>query len=71
MKNKSALYECFELSDCKILSREYDFKDSKDRYVMNVVFECEEDIAYQQNIDVDRLEIEDELPKKENRDKVN
>ena len=71
LKNKSALYECFELSDCKILSREYDFKDSKDRYVMNVVFECEEDIAYQQNIDVDRLEIEDELPKKENRDKVN
>lgn len=71
LKNKSALYECFELSDCKILSREYDFKDSKDRYVMNVVFECEEDIAYQQNVDVDRLETEDELPKKENRDKVN
>ena len=71
LKNKSALYECFELSDCKILSREYDFKDSEDRYVMNVVFECEEDIAYQQNADVDRLETEDELPKKENRDKVN
>lgn len=53
----SALYESFELSDCIIKEREYIFYETDTAYLLDVKFTCEEDIAYQQDINIDNAEI--------------
>lgn len=57
-----ALFESFELSDCIIKDREYKFYETDTEYLLDVEFICEEDIAYQQDINIDNAEILDLKP---------
>ncbi len=57
-----ALFESFELSDCIIKDREYKFYETDTEYLLDVEFICEEDIAYQQDINIDNAEMLDLKP---------
>ncbi len=56
--DKAALYESFYLDECIIKNREYKFFETDTHYCLNIKFTCHEDIAYQQDIDVDGANLE-------------
>ncbi len=57
-----ALFESFELSNCVVKEREYNFYQTETEYLLDISFVCEEDIAYQQDINIDNAEILDFEP---------
>ncbi len=57
LKNYCSLYEGFELSECKIKDRKYNFFETDTHYCLTVNFTCEEDIAYQQEINIDNADL--------------
>lgn len=54
----SSLYEAFELSDCLVTDRAYDFSESDSQFILTTSFTCEEDIAYQQDINIENADTE-------------
>ncbi len=50
----SLLYEAFELEDCTVLDRKYELSQTDGCYVLKTNFSCEEDIAYQQDINIEK-----------------
>lgn len=63
-ETKAMLYRCFSLRDAKVLDIKYSFSETEDSFVYNVVFECEENIAYKQEIDAKDLEVKEETDDK-------
>lgn len=53
LKKQSAMFEAFDLSKCKITDRKFNFSHTDSDYILNVTYDCEEDIAYQEDIKVD------------------
>ena len=57
--NKQAfIYEAFELSECLVTDKQTQFSQTDNQYILKVTFICEEDIAYQQDINVDNADTE-------------
>ncbi|MBQ8538929.1 MAG: sporulation protein YqfD [Ruminococcus sp.] len=55
---KASLYEAFDLSDCLVVDRKAQFSQTDTQYFLKMSYTCEEDIAYQQDINVDNADIE-------------
>ncbi|MBE6824149.1 MAG: hypothetical protein E7513_02260 [Ruminococcaceae bacterium] len=64
LENNAMLFEGFVLSDAVVKNRDYVFSQKKDEYILTATFICEEDIAYQADIDADDITISDDLPNK-------
>lgn len=62
---KAFVYEAFGLSECVIRDKHYEFSENDNEFILSAVYECEEDIAYQQEIDTNDVRIKDEIPKTE------
>ena len=52
------LYECFNLSDAQVKSRNYEFFESDGKYTLECTFLCVEDIAYKSEIDAKNITID-------------
>lgn len=52
-----ALYEGFVLNECDIKNREYNYYETQDCYYLKATFDCEEDIAYKQEINIDNVDL--------------
>ena len=59
---KAYLYEAFILSECVLDNKQYEFFENDTQFILSAVYECEEDIAYQQEIDINDVTIKDEIP---------
>ncbi|MBQ8859814.1 MAG: sporulation protein YqfD [Ruminococcus sp.] len=57
LEKQCSLYEAFELSKCKIKDRKFDFFETDTHYCLTVLYSCEEDIAYQQEINIDNADL--------------
>lgn len=53
LKQQSALYECFSLSECRVTGRRYSLTRKDDCYTLHAVYTCEEDIALEEPIGVE------------------
>lgn len=62
LHKESVLFESFELDECVVTDREYRYYEDDNFYILDVTYTCEEDIAYQQDIDIDNATIERVLP---------
>lgn len=60
--NQAQLYEAFALCDCEVVAHEYEYTENDTHYILNAVYTCKEDIAYQQDIDADNVTINSEIP---------
>ena len=58
LMSRASLYEAFELSECVVTDRVCEFSQTDTHYVLKVSYTCEEDIAYQQDINVDNADTE-------------
>ncbi|MBQ8057233.1 MAG: sporulation protein YqfD [Ruminococcus sp.] len=58
----SSLYEGFELCDCIVTDRKCAFSETDTHYILDVTYTCEEDIAYQQDINIDKADTERVTP---------
>lgn len=56
LNNYASLYEAFELSECLVTERKTQFSENTTQYILKVNYTCEEDIAYQQEINVDNAD---------------
>lgn len=66
-----SLYQCFELSECIIKDRKYSFYETESAYCLDANFICEEDIAYQQEINIDNADLTQILPDKKDTESNN
>ena len=62
LKKQAYVYECFELSQCEVLSRDLNYSQTDDSYILDATYTCRENIAYQQDIGVDNITFEQDLP---------
>ena len=62
LQQKAYLYEAFCLSECIINDKHYEFTENDSQFVLTALYDCEEDIAYQQEIDINDVTIKDEIP---------
>lgn len=62
LEQKAIIYEAFCLSECVVNDKHYEFTETDNEYVLSVTYDCEEDIAYQQEIDINDVTIKDEIP---------
>ena len=69
LRQKAFLYESFCLSECKVRNKHYDFSETESEFVLLATYDCEEDIAYQQEIDINDVTIKDEIPTPKENDK--
>lgn len=56
LNNYASLYEAFELSECLVTDKKEQFSESDTHYILKVNYTCEEDIGYQQDINVDNAD---------------
>lgn len=61
LKSQAYVYEAFFLDECIIKDRTFNLYETDTSFVLDVVYDCEEDIAYQQEIDVNNVTIEHEI----------
>lgn len=59
---QAALTETFALSECVVIDRQCKFSKNDENYTLDVTYTCQEDIATQQEFDIDNLTVEEELP---------
>ncbi|MBQ3417808.1 MAG: sporulation protein YqfD [Ruminococcus sp.] len=50
LKKQSDLFEAFSLSQCEVAERENSYSDTNDKYRLEVIYSCIEDISYQSPI---------------------
>lgn len=62
LQKQAYVFESFALSQCEVLSRDFSYLETDSRYVLDATYTCREDIAYQQDIGVDNITIEQVLP---------
>lgn len=62
LEKQSAVFESFALSECTVTKREFNFSQTDTQYNLLVAYTCEEDIAYQQDIDIENVTLERVLP---------
>ena len=58
LNNYASMYEAFELSECLVTDRKTELSENTTQYILKVNYTCEEDIAYQQDINVDNADTE-------------
>ena len=58
LNNYASMYEAFELSECLVTDRKTELSENTTQYILKVNYACEEDIAYQQDINVDNADTE-------------
>lgn len=58
LNNYASMYEAFELSECLVTNRKIKLSENTTQYILKVNYTCEEDIAYQQDINVDNADTE-------------
>ncbi len=69
LQKKAFVYETFCLSECTIRDKHYEFSENDSGFILRAFYECEEDIAYQQEIDINDVTIEDEIPESQEDEK--
>lgn len=62
LKKQAYVYECFGLSQYEVLSRDLNYSQTDDLYILDATYTCRENIAYQQDIGVDNITFEQDLP---------
>lgn len=62
LQKQAALSEMFSLSECTVTNREFNFTNTNSNYILDVTYTCTENIAYQQDINIDNLTLENTLP---------
>ena len=62
LKKQAYVFESFALSNCEAIARDFDYSQTDSQYVLEVTYTCREDIAYQQDIDIENMTIERVLP---------
>ncbi len=63
--NDACVYECISLSDAKVKKKTCEFFESDSKYTLVCDYLCEQDIAYQQEIDAKNITIERRETKEE------
>jgi len=63
-EKKSMLYRIFNLCDCTVNDIDVAKKETSTSYVFDVTYFCTQDIAYQQDVDVKNLKIEEHIIQK-------
>ena len=61
----SSLYEAFVLSDCQVKDKQFEYSHTDTQFLLTVSYTCVEDIAYQQEINVDNADTERVTPVKD------